>query len=313
MATFGNCGSASGTAGGMALADLRGWIITRDFTISTWIRISQLGWGIFFPFAGSCNFKYIVYRKGANYQSGEIIYLSDEYTTSGSGKITINTSISILLAPGTYWFGIVICEKEGLSCGWANGSGGTTAFLAYKTFSTCTPQIGSLYGQAEGSTSGNTPRFCITYETVSEAELTMTSDPNYISFQVTAPDLFGREYTLGTPYSSTFPLGSTLTLEAPEFTSLGYSFEEEIGPSSIVVTSSPYSIRWHDKVFLANGYFWVFWTDTDDKLYYKNSPDGTNWSNPVEVRATNYEYGESAGIYYDDSYFLYKRWLGDLL
>jgi hypothetical protein len=68
------------------------------------------------------------------------------------------------------------------------------------------------------------------------------------------------------------------------------------------------------KTFYAKGYFWLFYTDADEKTYFRTLKDGFNWSNPTLVRASaaqflsvtvdssgeyvHYAWGQGSYLYY---------------
>lgn len=70
--------------------------------------------------------------------------------------------------------------------------------------------------------------------------------------------------------------------------------------------NNPYRIRWFGKTLYAANLFWVFYIilTTGYYLAYKTSSDGINWSNETVLsQPVQYQYGETAGVIFDGTYF----------
>jgi len=302
MATMGNCGVPTG-GGWNALANSRLFHGGLNFTLSNWVLATNFSWrAALAPGSWNVSWRIAVYFYESDSTKETLIYLSSEQSNSGSGAgaFEMPCPLNILLSPGTYHFVLLICSYYsvgGMTIN--NASGGTSFNLSYKASNCSIPP--SPIGSFESS--GSQPAYwCLTYETVSETGLTVQAQPGQVAFDITGNSLYGILNPKTTSYSSSFPTGSTLTLTGPAVSDVHDLFEE-IGPNSVAVASHSYAIRWLDKVFYANGYHWVFWTDTDSIMYYKNSPDGINWGTKTTVRGVNYKYGETAGVIYDGTYF----------
>jgi len=300
MATWGNCGTASGSGFGIYSSKL--FLIYHDFTIASWVRISQLGFSVSCGYAGeSITWRYAFYKKAVSPSGGTLVWLSSEYTLNfpTSGQKDIDTPIDFYLAPGTYWFAIVVCST---TCdGLGNASGGTS-YTAYRfPVSACiTPPSPLGTSDANGS---QTFRHCITYDTVTTGTASFITAPNQrvcLDFDPISP-LEGLDENYEVPCNLTLPNPSTFTVTT-EVHPYDWDYDS-IGPSSIVTTGSSYSIRWQEKCFYVAGRYWVFWSDSDNHMYYSTSTDGLNWTNKTDLGVVNYRYGETCGVIYDGTYF----------
>jgi len=260
----------------------------------------------------------VIYKYSEPLETIELVYSSPTkiYSFSdGKENKEIIGDLNINLAPGTYIFGFICCSKSSELIYIIPGkreAPNTQIKLLKKSVSNCLSPPDPLGSFSEKPS--DHWYFCVCYSTLDLTEMEVSSNISGTPFKISSSDLYGLEEYYITNFAESFPTGNTFTLEASEnFRSFEF---DKIGPSSIAVANHSYAIRWQDKVFYANGNYWVFWTENDNKMYFKSSPDGINWSEKTAIRSTNYKYGETAGVFYDGTYFHihvkagFNLWLG---
>ena len=306
MPTVGNCVPKSGSGPGQNVYANNIYLFGQGVSFDKTVHISTFS---FLVHSGAeAKWLYwipVIYKYSEPLEEMKLVYSSTEKIYSSwpaEEQAEISGTLDVNLAPGTYIFGFTCCSKCAATIYLRDGENAapnTKIRILHKSISNCL-EPPEKFG-SHSSTSLYYWFFCIDYSSIDLTKMEVSSNVQSSPFRISNPDLYGLEEYYLTDFAESFPTGNTFTLEASEnFTP--YEFEK-IGPSSVAVTNHSYAIRWQDKVFYANGNYWVFWAEDDNKMYYKSSTDGINWSEKRAIRNTNYRYGETAGVFYDGTYF----------
>jgi len=301
MPSVGNCGAPI-TSTDFSLVT-ESFFTTSSVVFSSWARITEL---YFWAHADSSGViwrgKILIYKCEGTSEMEHLVYETPliNFNSSEAGDFKISHECSLLLPPGEYRLAIWTKYKY-LVFTWNEAESGTSFKPKYSWKVNSPPEY---LGEITLSLS-NTARplsFCLVYDDLASSEIKLELEgPENANCEYNV-ELMGSSVELSNlmPFETSLPSGSTVTLRPEEYPEeLDYTL---IGPSSIAVTNTSYSIRWSQKVVYAAGRYWAFWSDTDNKMYYSSSLDGINWAPKVFLREVNYKYGETCGVFFDGEF-----------